>query len=593
MFENFVYFQEVVKLSTTINYQLAFINYNVKTSIKILRKQENIHFVKHILLTLADYDFLAQVVRKYVTCKTKCAKKWFSFVFNIIKEIGASRDTLTDLLIAACINDQSHIIRYCIEKPDCKICGKHCIHGADIHAKDDKALIIAIDYNDICMIKYLLNHGANPHARNEYLIKYAIRNNNSTLFDYLLDCTDPRYHNDLFLLLAVESNDFYMVKRLLELGCDIHSGKDRAFISSVNCEDKRIREYLLSAGANVNAQKSRALTESVERNRLEIVKWLLSIHSRVNYLAIEAAVDNGNSEMVQLLVENSLGIEINYEIIASAIKYCADETETAKYLINNAKKIKYNNLHELEEALRYCDIEILKLLETRGLDIHLEDDFILVCSCKTDDLEMVKYLVENGANLNARNNEPLKVSIEHTSIDTFEYLIENGADIHFDNEYLLRKAVEENTLLFANYLVNCGAVVTVGIIIHAIQDENSEMIKCLLKDDLVIPLVNFLIQREDIWKLDYLLSLKLFNVTEEIVMLAVDDRNVKITQYLLNKQLKIDVVTSAIDNEDINTLDFLIDNRIINVNFGYIIAIQNGFQNMFEYFQDKVCDEIE
>lgn len=183
--------------------------------------------------------------------------------------------------------------------------------------------------------------------------------------------------------------------------------------------------------------------------------------------------------------------------------------------------------------------------------------------------------------------------MENTSIDTFEYLVENGADIHFDNEYLLRKAVEENTLLFVDYLVNCGAVVTVETIIDAINNENLEMIKCLLKDDLVIPLVNFLIEREDIWKLDYLLSLKLFNVTEEMVMLAIDDRNARITRYLLNKQLKIDVVTSAIDNEDINTLDFLIDNKIINVNFGYIIAIQNEFQNMFEYFQDKVCDEIE
>lgn len=394
MFENFVYFQEVIKLSTAINYQLSFINYNIKTSIKILRKQENIHFVKHILLTLADYDFLARVVRKYVTCKTKCAKKWFSFVFNIIKEIGASPDILTDLLIAACINDQSHIIRYCIEKPDCKICGKHCIHGADIHVEDDKALIIAIDHNDIHMIKYLLDHGANSHAKGEYLMKYAIRNNNSTLFDYLLDCADPRYCNDLFLFLAVESNDFYMVKRLIELGCDIHSEKDRAFISSINCEDKRIREYLFSIGANVNAQKSQALTEAAERNRLEVVKWLLSVGSRVNYLAIEASVNNGNSKMVQLLVENIPGIKIDYEIIASAIKYC--DEETAKCLINNTKKIKYN-LRELEEALEYYDVEILKLLESRGLDIHLEDDFILICSCKTDHLEMVKYLVEKGA----------------------------------------------------------------------------------------------------------------------------------------------------------------------------------------------------
>lgn len=488
MFENFVYFQEVVKLSTVINYQLAFTNRSYKIETKVLlNKEEN--FAKHILLTLESENFLERVLYVFIIYTVKYDESWFDLILEVIKDRKISKFLLTDILLVSAQHNHQKLVIHCIE------------------------------------------NGASMKNHKEVILKHFIVNKNTVLIEYFLNSKEGAdYNKDKLLEIAVTENSFEVVKRLIELGADIHFEEDVAFIKSVNCNDERIMKYLISNGANINAQSDQALVNAAKNRKFNIVKWLLSIGSRINHNVVSLAVINEDLKILQLLLEHDRNVLIDYETLIYSIKYC--DEEIIRCLIENGADFGPDDGVLLKEVTDYCSPTLIWSFVKYGLNIRYDDDSALISLLESEDFLTARCFVENGANVNAQNNKPLKIALESSRLDIFNYLITYGADIHFDDEYILKKAVKENKLDFVKYLVKNQAI-----------------------------------------------------VTKEVVMIAVENENVKIIKSLFKGNYDLSTfVKSIVENQDTATFDFLVKSKIIYPDFDITIKSEDELEDIFEYF---------
>lgn len=52
------------------------------------------------------------------------------------------------------------IVKFLVERPDCKLCEEKCVHGANIHANNNSALRRAAVFGHFEIVKYLIEKGA-------------------------------------------------------------------------------------------------------------------------------------------------------------------------------------------------------------------------------------------------------------------------------------------------------------------------------------------------------------------------------------------------------------------------------------------------
>jgi len=128
----------------------------------------------------------------------------------------------------------------------------------------------------------------------------------------------------------------------------------------------------------------------------------------------------------------------------------------------------------------YTDIE--KFLISKGADIVMAKDLLIINAAKDGDLNKVKNLIKNGSNINAdRTFTPLQLAISRSHKDVIVFLIKNGAKIK--NEFLV-EAAQHNDINTVKLLIDNGADVKDtqrGVaLINATLNGNIAMIKLLI-----------------------------------------------------------------------------------------------------------------
>ena len=151
-------------------------------------------------------------------------------------------------------------------------------HGADIHAKDVLALILASGNGHRDVVELLLDRGADIHADK----------------DTALRCASKKGHRDV-------------VELLLDRGADIHAKDSWALrFASVNGH-RDVVELLLDRGADIHADNNGALTWASEKGHRDVVELLLDrgadIHAQDDY-ALRWASISGHRDVVELLLKN-------------------------------------------------------------------------------------------------------------------------------------------------------------------------------------------------------------------------------------------------------------------------------------------------
>jgi hypothetical protein len=121
-------------------------------------------------------------------------------------------------------------------------------NGANIHARDDLALIWASEKGHLEVVKYLVENGANIHARDDYALGLASRNGH-----------------------------LEVVKYLVENGANIHARDDYALRWASEKGHFEVVKYLVENGANIHARRDYALGLASYNGHLEVVKYLESI----------------------------------------------------------------------------------------------------------------------------------------------------------------------------------------------------------------------------------------------------------------------------------------------------------------------------
>jgi ankyrin repeat protein len=166
----------------------------------------------------------------------------------------------------------------------------------------DDLLIKASERGDVYKVERLLAAGADVHARDDEALLLAIYYGRWNVVEIL-----RKAMNDINYLLteASDRGDLDTVKRMLEAGADVHTHNDRSLRLASEKGHEGVVEILLENGADVHACLDWALRLASNNGHTAVVKLLIAKGAGANawllLLALLGASEKGNEDVVKIL----------------------------------------------------------------------------------------------------------------------------------------------------------------------------------------------------------------------------------------------------------------------------------------------------
>jgi len=258
-----------------------------------------------------------------------------------------------------------------------------------------------------------------------------------------------------------------------------------------------------------------ALSYACESGNIDIVTILLNNGAKMDYSEgynsnnfinpVYFAIKNDHTDIVKLMIEKGLDIgypnqDKNHHIVETILEKAVDNgnVEIVRILINSGFCLDsfygiipfyeacYAGYHEIVQALidGGMSVECIQDFDEYN-DVILDDDEPrpsetgLMCA---SNIEVVRTLVENGAYINAvleDGRSALYINCERGNIDIVSYLIDKGAQINItthDNKTPLSIACENENVEIINLLLISGADIS-----NIDYNQYSEVIKSLFQ----------------------------------------------------------------------------------------------------------------
>jgi ankyrin repeat protein/class 3 adenylate cyclase len=260
----------------------------------------------------------------------------------------------------------------------------------DVNQRDDDTgnppLVVAVEENQIEIVKLLLNHGADVNVKDWTSKNTALDISEQKGFkpiSELLQQRGAKYSSGSSFHLAAKNGDIVSIEEMLDKGCDINevdAGKGwTALHYAVNYGQKHLVEYLIVKGADVNKKdflgKNNPIDVLSNVNRGEIVKLL-----------------NKNG------AKSSGGVNIHF---------CAEtgDFEGVQSFYDKDGKIngrdEKNGWMPLHYAVNANDVDMVEFLVHLGANVNGADfkgeTAPLDIAFKTGNVEMQSYLQAKGA----------------------------------------------------------------------------------------------------------------------------------------------------------------------------------------------------
>ena len=220
-----------------------------------------------------------------------------------------------------------------------------------------------------------------------------------------------------------------------------------------------------------------------------------------------------------------------------------------KFIVDNnfwdlVLNLDYNkfDLHVNNDYLFICSIysspiNIIKFLVEKGSDIHIKNDAALQYASEFGRTEIVKFLIEKGANIHANNDFAFRISSEMGHIDVVKILVENGADIHVLNDTSLKTASFNGYIDVVKFLI-CSDI--------EYFKNNEIAIKIVKKHNLdsIFEKYEFLLERNSIVdhikteNIEFFKKYDTFDFSKDeyyCFFKALDANNTELTQIIFNK----------------------------------------------------------
>ncbi len=251
---------------------------------------------------------------------------------------------------------------------------------------------------------------------------------------------DSQIYDAIFNSSMLLNEEIKEENRKLVVCCTASFGETDTLKKIIQCGDNDINDlymlsciygnienvqYLLSIGANINTTDKNGITaieHAMEYNQCDTVKYLLESGASTrgekgtNYNDILCyAVMNNNYDITKMLIE-----KYNDNLSMDRALYIA---------------VFYGN-----------DLALKAFLDT-GTDVNkpINDCTLLESACVRDESDVcAKLLLDYGANVNGTNGQPLLEAVKYGNINTVKLLIDYGVDINYN----LSNGGENVTALF-------------------------------------------------------------------------------------------------------------------------------------------------
>ena len=279
----------------------------------------------------------------------------------------------------------------------------------DVNQCDDdgcNALFHSVKNEHLQITQLLVESGADINMAvddtGQTPISYCVMNNRVDIINLLLNqphidinCTDNNEYNALFY--AIKNDNFEIFQLLVESGADVniivHESGETPLIMAMNLKNESMIKYLIENNLN-------------EAN--------MNHCDGKGCCALFYAVNDGNDEIVQLLVQS--GADVN--VLAGG----NGQTPIIAATINSR-------------------VEMVKLLsQNPDIDINHSDDdgySALMYAVKNSHFEIVQLLVESGADVNVSDDDtgqtPLMISLlSNRNHDIAAWLLQHGEQYRLD-----------------------------------------------------------------------------------------------------------------------------------------------------------------
>lgn len=378
------------------------------------------------------------------------------------------------------------------EKGHVQILEELILHGADINARpasrwDRTALQAAVRGRHLEIVRFLIEKGANLNTPGGWTALYV----------------------------AAENGDLQLLELLIE-----HAAKTAHIPRAGATRIFRDLNIWKLQEDNVIGPPSGILYVAAKGGHLEVVRRLIALGAVVSetsqYSALGAAAEQGNVEIVKLLVENEVNIDCRSPLPGGRgprIAALPGHIEIAQYLVQNTIDISRHSMKYIGEialfaavrdgrlamvesliemganinpgpmnqqepallaGLRQGYMDIVQLLVRNGANMHIA----LVDAARGGHLQNVIWLVEMGANMvyRTRPGDALDAAASYGHLDVVEFLIGrepyNGtAQAHSYRQNALRVAARSGHLQIVMLLIAMGAAGPpgdcLGSVLHA------------------------------------------------------------------------------------------------------------------------------
>ncbi|KKS68651.1 MAG: Ankyrin repeat domain protein [candidate division TM6 bacterium GW2011_GWE2_42_60] len=227
------------------------------------------------------------------------------------------------------------------------------------------------------------------------------------------------------LLLTAQNFDLFML--IAKTGADLNVDKGKFLELASRNGSLAIVKELLRRGIKMNVEGS-ALKEALKYNHLDVADELLASDKR-NKTFLELRLPSARAandwSTIKKLVENGLNPSSKDDqgnsLLHEAVKQ--KKLDIAAFLLKNKAEPNTPNKAGLTPLLLARSIALIQLFEKAKVDIHSNNDALLVANAREGLLDVVKYLVNKNA-LVGPDNTAIFAAYENDHEDVGDFLAE-------------------------------------------------------------------------------------------------------------------------------------------------------------------------
>ena len=238
--------------------------------------------------------------------------------------------------------------------------------GIDIHAEDDRALLISAENGHFEIVKFLIENGANIHAQNDCILVFPKILDNIEIIEYLIKHgIDIQVNNNCVLKSCAIIGNLSVIKFLIKKGVNINHDDDFVFRWGAFEGHLEMIKFVFKHGVDIHALYNHALIDSVNQGHLEIVEFLISKfdHTVIHNIDFEDIHDNVKSLIDDFKKDQAKTIiklqKRNVELFSNIIMLCDGYLKikplSNKIVINHLRFVKLLPQLPMELQMKICN----------------------------------------------------------------------------------------------------------------------------------------------------------------------------------------------------------------------------------------------